>query len=210
VAEACEAEPVTSETVGSGAVLDGEQRTVFDNLVDQPIDERAILEATAQTLVSKLRTIDQEYALARQAGAPAERTLQRFLKTQQALERCLKMLGSTPASVERLRPHLQGLANIFEKHATSSMVVALSEYDEESWFECDEPKFEHKITEEEYDNRRKRFEAKWRIEIGGRMARAMRDALGSAELKALVGPLRPNALSQPEHEFDNNRCVGSL
>lgn len=67
--------------------------TVFDALIDKPIDDQVVLEVTTRALLQKLRAVEAEYLTAVQRNPEtAERALSNFLKTQATLERALQRL----------------------------------------------------------------------------------------------------------------------
>jgi len=67
--------------------------TVFDGLLDKPIDDRVVLEVITRALLQKLRAAEAEYlTAARRHPETGERALSIFLKTQTTLERTLQRL----------------------------------------------------------------------------------------------------------------------
>ena len=68
-------------------------QTVFDGLLDKPIDDQALLEVTTRALLQKLRAVEAQYlAAAKRNPELGERALSIFLKTHTALEGTLQRL----------------------------------------------------------------------------------------------------------------------
>jgi hypothetical protein len=68
------------------------------------------------------------------------------------------------------------------------MAEALSDYQEDLWWDCQRPFFDDEIDYDEFDKRMRELEARWRVEIGQRVRKAVGESIQSEELQS---PRRP-------------------
>ncbi len=84
------------------------------------------------------------------------------------------------------REQLAAIAEIFAQYAEAAMIQAAEDYDEELWFDCEDPFFNDEIDAEELERRKDQVDARWVTEFEARSRQAMAEALASDELQELL------------------------
>jgi hypothetical protein len=84
------------------------------------------------------------------------------------------------------REQLAEIAEIFAQYAEAAMIRAADDYNEELWFDCEDPFFNDEIDAEEFERRKDEVDARWVTEFEARSRQAMAEALASEELAQLL------------------------
>ena len=84
------------------------------------------------------------------------------------------------------REQLVAIAEIFAQYAEAAMIRAADDYDEELWFDCEQPFFDDEIDGDELERRKDEVYARWVTEFEVRSRQAMAEALASEELAQLL------------------------
>jgi hypothetical protein len=84
------------------------------------------------------------------------------------------------------REQLAEIAEIFAQYAEAAMIQAAYDYDEDMWFDCEEPFFEDEFDGDELDRRKNEVDARWVTEFQARSRQALAEALASEELAQLL------------------------
>ncbi len=100
------------------------------------------------------------------------------------------------------REQLAGIAEIFAQYAEAAMIQAANDYDEEIWFDCEDPFFNDEIDAEEFERRKDEVDARWVTEFEARSRQAMAEALASEELRELLTDVEENTVEPDLAEAD--------
>ena len=92
------------------------------------------------------------------------------------------------------REQLAEIAEIFAQYAEAAMIRAADDYDEEQWFDCEDPFFNDEIDAEEFERRKDETDARWVTEFEARSRQAMAEALASEELRELLNDADENTV----------------
>ncbi len=90
------------------------------------------------------------------------------------------MTGST------VHEQLRAIGEIFAGYVAAAMLQAAWDYDDDMWFDCEEPFFEDEFDGDELDRRKNEVEARWESEFVRRSREAIAEALASEEVAELL------------------------
>src|SRR5262249_28327766 len=87
----------------------------------------------------------------------------------------------------RITEQLSAIAEILAEYVAPAMLRAAREYDDDIWFECEEPFFNDEFHDDrELERRRDEVDVRWDSEFVRRSRQATAEALASEELEALL------------------------